>query len=287
MKTLKNPLVSIIVTTRNEERNIGKCLESIKEQTYPKLQIIVVDNNSTDKTKEIAKEYTKYIYNKGPERSAQRNYGAKKANGEYVLFIDADMELSSKVIEECVKKLSVLSDQLSEKEVGGVIIPEESFGVGFWAKAKALERSFYLGNNEIEAARFFPKKVFSASGGFDEALTGPEDWDFSQRVRLKYKIERIAAFIRHNEGELSLKRTLQKKYYYAKKFGPYMKKKDNKDSTEKQFSILGRYAIFFKQPKKLLKDPILSCGMLFMKTSEFFFGGLGYIIGLMKYSKQQ
>lgn len=53
----KLPLVSIVITTKNEEKNIGNCLESMKVQTYSqeKIEIIVVDNNSTDTTKEIAK----------------------------------------------------------------------------------------------------------------------------------------------------------------------------------------------------------------------------------------
>lgn len=266
---MKNSLVSIIITTKNEERNIENCLESIKHQTYSPIQTIVVDNNSTDKTKTIAKKYTKYVYNKGPERSAQRNYGAEKALGEYVFFIDCDMILTYQVVEECVKQF--------KKGYGGVVVPEESFGVGFWAKAKALERSFYLGNIAIEAARFFPKKIFDMIGGFDLNLTGPEDWDLSQRVSKKYKIGRTKAFIRHNEGKLSLSRTIQKKYYYAKKFGTYLKKNVNKSSSTEQFSIVGRYLIFLRNPKKLMKDPIVGLGMLFMKTGEFVAGGLGYL----------
>ena len=68
--------VSVIVTTKNEEKNIENCLRSIKAQTYPqeKIEIIVVDNNSTDKTKEIGKRYTERVYNFGPERSAQRKF---------------------------------------------------------------------------------------------------------------------------------------------------------------------------------------------------------------------
>ena len=80
------PLVSIIVTTRNEEKNIGSCLEAVKKQDYPgdKIEIIVVDNKSKDLTKEIAAKYTAQIYDKGPERSAQRNLGAQKSSGTYI-----------------------------------------------------------------------------------------------------------------------------------------------------------------------------------------------------------
>jgi glycosyltransferase involved in cell wall biosynthesis len=55
--------VSVVITTKNEEKNIANCLESIKRQTYPqnRIEIIVVDNNSTDGTKEIARKYTKKV----------------------------------------------------------------------------------------------------------------------------------------------------------------------------------------------------------------------------------
>src|SRR3989344_2303125 len=98
------PKVSIVITTKNEEGFIGKCLESLKEQTYPqdKLEIIVVDNFSTDKTIKIAKKYTDNVFQTGPERSAQRNYGHQQAKGKYLLYLDADMVVSPKVITQCV-----------------------------------------------------------------------------------------------------------------------------------------------------------------------------------------
>ena len=72
------PLVSVIVTTKNEEKNIANCLKSIKNQTYKNIEIIVVDNNSDDRTKEIAGKYTDKVFNHGPERSALRNLGAER-----------------------------------------------------------------------------------------------------------------------------------------------------------------------------------------------------------------
>jgi len=70
-------LVSVIITTKNEAKNIKQCLESIKRQTYAAIEIVVVDNNSLDATVAITKAYTAHIFTKGPERSAQRNFGAK------------------------------------------------------------------------------------------------------------------------------------------------------------------------------------------------------------------
>src|SRR5262245_48197635 len=102
---MKHKLVSVIVTTKNNTATLDDCLKSIvKQQSYRPIELIVVDNFSTDDTQEIAKKYTSNVFVKGPERSTQRNYGVKKAKGEYVMIIDSDMNLSPKVIEQCVKE---------------------------------------------------------------------------------------------------------------------------------------------------------------------------------------
>jgi glycosyltransferase involved in cell wall biosynthesis len=264
---MKKDLVSVIVTTKNSEQFLDACLSSIKNQSYKNIELIVVDNNSTDATKEIAKKNTKQIFNKGPERSAQRNFGAKKAKGNFLLFIDSDMELSTRVVEECVK--------VARELLGGIIIPEESFGKGFWAKCKALERSYYEGT-DVEAARFYPKRIFNEFKGFDENLTGPEDWDLSRRISDSYKIKRIKVKIRHNEGNLQLIYILKKKYYYAKTFANYMNK-HKIPATTFQINPVSRFVLFFSKPLKLFRNPIEGVGMLFMKVAEYFVGGLAYI----------
>jgi len=264
-----NIKVSVIIPTKNSEETIETCLKSIKNQSSQDIEIIVVDNNSTDKTKQIAKKYTNLVFNKGPERSAQRNFGAKVAKGTYLLFIDSDMKLMKDVVKECIEKIN------GHK---ALVIPEESFGVGFWAKCKALERSFYLGVDWIEAARFFDEKIFRQFGGYDESQTGTEDYDLPQRIKQKYgdeSIGRINSLILHNEGKLSLVRTLSKKHYYAKTMQKYAK--TNKKYFNKQASISNRYKLYFSEPQKLFSNPIVGAGMLFMKTAEFAAGGLGYL----------
>lgn len=270
----KTPLVSCIVTTKNEQKNIENCLEGIKKQTYKNIEIIVVDNNSKDETKNIARKYTSNVFNKGPERSAQRNYGVGKSCGEYVFLLDADMILTPLVVEKCVEKIGKNDDLYA------LVVPEKSFGEGFWAQCKALERSFYLGVDWIEAARFYKKEIFKKLKGYDENQTGTEDFDLPQRLKATYgdrHIGRINAFILHNEGKLSLLGTMKKKYYYAKTLHKYNQIKSNKKSFKKQLSIFNRYILYFSKADRLFANPILGLGMLFMKTSEFLAGGVGYI----------
>src|SRR5690349_4718430 len=119
---MKKPLVSAIVTTYNNQTTLDACLHSICSQDYPLIELIVVDNSSTDDTKSIARRYTSQVFNQGPERSAQRNFAVQKAKGDFVFIIDSDMELTPHVISACVAKMQ------DQPELGGVIVPEESFG---------------------------------------------------------------------------------------------------------------------------------------------------------------
>lgn len=269
------PLVSIVISTKNEEENIENVLKSLKKQTYKNIEVIVVDNNSTDKTKEIAKIYTDKVFNKGPERSWQRNFGLERAKGDFVLILDADMILTERVIEEAIELIS------KDSKMGGIIIPEISIGQSFWAQCKALEKSFYI-NSNIEAARFYKKKILKELSGFDVDLVSGEDWDLSQRVGDRYELGRIKSLIYHNEGRLSLFETIKTKFYYGQHIGKYLKKKHGLKNIKKQTSILGRFWIFLSKPTRLFRNPLIGLGLLFMKTCEFGFGGLGYLISKME-----
>lgn len=268
---MDNPLVSVIIPTKNSEKFLEECLKSIKNQAYGNIEIIVVDNNSGDRTKEIAKKYADKVFNCGPERSAQRNFGANQSSGAYFFFVDSDMVVSSKVAESCVKKTA------GNEFAKGIIIPEESYGEGFWAQCKKLERSFYSGVDWMEAARFFKKDAYRAAGGYDENMVSGEDWDLSQRIGKTGKLIRISEKIYHNEGRATLSEIVKKKFYYAKKLAVYADKRKNSGDFKKQTGIFSRYKLFLSQPKALFKNPIIGTGMLFMKTCEFAFGGLGYL----------
>lgn len=270
--------VSVIITTRNEEQNIGACLKSLRKQTYRNIEIIVVDNESSDKTKEIANHYHVAVYDRGPERSSQRNFGAKKAKGQYVLFIDADMILPEKIIEECIRVID--QSKVDKKELIALVIPEISVGTGFWAQCKALERSFYVGVTWIEAARFYKKETFNTLGGYDETLTGPEDFDIHQRLRDLFgntAIGRISLLINHNEGHLSLWKVMKKKFYYTRNLKKYARKVSNKEYYKKQADLFARYKIFLKNPLLLFRNPFIGFGMLILKTAEFGAGFFGFI----------
>jgi len=262
-----NPLVSVIIPTKNSVQTLETCLRSIKGQTYEKIETIVVDNYSTDDTAKIGERYGR-VLSMGFERSQQRNFGAKKANGEYFLFIDSDMELMPSVVEECVN--------IALKEgCDAIIIPEISVGEGFWAKCIELEKKSYIGYEPIEAARCFKKDVFWKCGAYNEQLAGGgEDWDLHLKVKKTgYKISRVNALIKHHYGRHGLVYSLRKKYRYAKTIGNYIWQ--HPDYASKQFSPLR--VSFMRDKEAIAADPVHTLGLILMKTFEFFLGAVGMI----------
>ena len=271
--------ISCIITTKNEGKVVRAFLSSIKTQNYKNFEIILVDNNSTDETVKTAKTFGAKIFTYGPERSAQRNLGAKKAQGKYVLILDADMILTKNVLAECVEKLE------KDNNLGALVIPEKSFGKGFWAKCRVFEREFYVGEPAIEAARCFRKNIFLKFGGYDEKITGPEDWDLPLRMRKAgIKIGRIKSVIRHNEGRFSPFKSAKKKFYYASHAKVYLKR--HPEMLLKQGNLLFR-PVFFKKWRKLINHPILGTGMFLIKGMELTGGLLGIIYSMISAGKEK
>jgi glycosyltransferase involved in cell wall biosynthesis len=255
---IDRPIVSVIVPTRNSARTLEACLTSIRAQAYEPIEIIVVDNNSNDATLSIAHRYADVVTSLGPERSAQRNGGARVARGAFLLFIDSDMALAPGVVGECL-------DVIRASRAPGVIIPELSTGVGFLAECRALERSCYVGDDSVEAARFFSLKAFEDSGGFDESLTGPEDWDLTRRISAGRRLPRTVSYISHDEGQLRFSTVFAKKRYYAESSILYMRKHGR--SSLSQGNLLFRPA-FLRNWRRFLRHPILAFGVLSLKTVE-------------------
>lgn len=263
MKT--SPLVSIIISTFNNVRTIKNCLESTRNQSYKNIELIIVDEWSSDGTEDLIQSYTKKIFKHGKERVNNRNFGVDKAQGRYLLIIDSDMKLSQKVIEECV--------QLCENnQIDAIMIPEKSEGQGYWAKVRGFERSFYKGDLNVEAVRFFKKSIIDKIGSYDPAIVGAEDWDLHQRILINgYKVGRISNYIIHNEGKLSLKRLLSKKVYYGSAFLEFKKRYPGafKKSVIRT-SLLKNFHHLFLRPQYGL-------GVIFLKFTE----GLSLFYGMI------
>ena len=188
----KTPLVSIIITTRNEEAVIEKTLKSVKALDYPKFEIIVVDSSS-DNTAKIARKYAHVIKDKkGIGKPYALNLGIKKARGEILYFLDADSIPEKNALKKLVAALQ-------EKEVatGMNLVRNKQT---FVARIARLQETFF---NSIQIVSHYAagtvmltgknfairKKTLMQLKGFGRVLA--EDIDLSVRL---YNSKKNVAF---------------------------------------------------------------------------------------------
>jgi glycosyltransferase involved in cell wall biosynthesis len=249
--------VSFIVPTFNSARTVTACVRSLRSQTHPDIEIVVVDNSSKDDTAARARAAgADLVIIAGPERCAQRNQGAARSRGQIVVFIDSDMVMEPAIASQIASTLE------SRPELGALIIPERSFGDGFWTKCRALEKSLYIGNESVEAARAFRREAFESIGGWNVNLTAAEDWDLDDRIRaIGVKVGRVGAHIWHDEGRLRLRGTFGKKRYYGQWIAAYLDAHDNGARRIRRSGLLDRKS-------DLLRHPILTTGMVTLKSFE-------------------
>ena len=248
----REPLVSIIIPTYNSQKTIGQCLKSINLQTYEKIEILVVDRGSSDETAKIAKKFKAKVFFLDDERSAAKNYAVRKAHGEYIFFVDSDMALTPKIVEECVKKCVQTS-------ADAIIIPEKYIGQGLWGSIKKVEKTSSASINEIP--RFFNKTAFIKAGGFDEKLVCGEDFDLFLRFKKAgCKVRHVHSPILHFENEPSFYNVLAKAYHYGKTIPALINKAPlavcTKYLNTRSTSIL-KIGLHFKEFKDLLCFTIL------------------------------
>lgn len=151
-------MISVIIPTYNEEKNIGKLLSDLKNQTYKNFEVIVIDDFSTDKTVEIAKKFGAKIFFSGKHNlSYSRNLGIKKARGNILVNLDADFRINNKFLEEVNKCFK-------NTDAKGVKVAEKLSQDSLLEKLDYL-RSFYKHEGFTLAVRVFKKGIF-----YDEDL---------------------------------------------------------------------------------------------------------------------
>ena len=130
--------ISVIIPVYNDEKYLAQCLDSVLRQTYSNLEIILVDDGSTDSTPELCEKYReKYaniriLHKKNGGVGSSRNAGLEMATGEYVLFVDHDDLLSETHIEELYKLLKKNDADIAVGNFNHFI--EEKRAYGIWLK---------------------------------------------------------------------------------------------------------------------------------------------------------
>jgi glycosyltransferase involved in cell wall biosynthesis len=268
---LDKPIVSIIIPTKNSAKTLATCLDSIVNQSYMDIEIIIIDNHSTDNTLEIARKYTNAVYTFGPERSFQINFGAQIASGKYIYRVDSDFVLERNVIDEAVS-------MAESNSYGAIIIHNTSDPtVSFWAEVRKFERDMYdSGLDELKiAVRFVRKDVFVSVGGFDTRMISGEDYDLHNRIIEKYSIGRINAKEVHLGEYKSLREVARINYFYGKNTGLFLR--IHKSRGFRQVSPFRK--VYLRNYKEFLRHPILSAGFIIYQTVKYSSAVIGLLVG--------
>ena len=197
----RNPAISVIVPTYNRASLVVCAIQSIREQTYQNFEIIVVDDGSTDNTKEVVESlgdmrirYISHERNKGG--SAARNTGIKAARGKYIAFLDSDDEWEPSKIERQLEIFSKGDARLGAVGAGRIIkftnsnrkeikIPSGSLGNIY---KKLLQGKSFPG---ATSTIIIKRECFEKVGLFDESLESSQEYDLYIRIAKYYNFDAV------------------------------------------------------------------------------------------------
>ena len=256
--------LSVIIPTKNEAANIAACIRAF-DAVRDRVEVIVVDNASTDGTPALAAKLGAHVFAQGPERCAQRNRGGREAT------------LPAATIDEILARCSSVAHPGTVQRPPCLYIPEQRVGTGLRLAARNFERSFYDGTC-IDGLRVIPRALSEQVGGYDESLVAGEDWDLDRRILATgAETARTRGALIHNEANQGLRRLLAKKAYYSASVAAYRRKWGDDAICGKQFGLAYRYFGVFVENgkwKRLVAHPVLAAVMY----AERILVGLTYLL---------
>lgn len=177
---MENPLVSVVVPVYNGERFLAAALDSIFAQDYRPLEAIVVDDGSTDRTRDIVKSYAeaRYLYQANQGHGAAKNTGIAAASGEFVAFLDADDLWTP-------NKLAVQATYLLEHPETGYVIARMQNFLEAGIEPPLLARDFLLTDSVgfVVGTLLARRAVFARVGNFDASYRHANDTDWFFRAK--------------------------------------------------------------------------------------------------------
>lgn len=194
------PRVSVIIPCYNHGAYLPDAIRSVQAQSISDWELIIVDDGSTDNTRATADQFANdsrlhYTYQANAGLSGARNTGTREAQGEYVVYLDADDEFEPRFLETCLAALgnnpalagvytlnSFIDDQgVRLPQRGGEVVAPSKF------RSRNLEGGFFAVHAALVRAA-----VVREVGFFDTQLTSEEDWDLWIRIAERYEMQGIA-----------------------------------------------------------------------------------------------
>jgi glycosyltransferase involved in cell wall biosynthesis len=225
------PIVcSVIIPSYNRANWLPRCVDSVRQSGIRGLEIVVVDDGSTDDTREVIRRLgpdIRYLYQPHAGVASARNRGARACRGRYLVFLDSDDAWLPDGLERFIE----LMEAHSEVAVGfgDVLVGNPGVGYSRMLQRRAMEvfrrlpcrelaadfrilerRSFFramtLRTPIILGATILRRDVFERAGGFDEDLNGGEDWELCMRLAAEYSFaffDRVLSIWERHDGSLS------------------------------------------------------------------------------------
>lgn len=194
------PLISVVVAAHNAAKTLGACIDSILAQTYRPIELLIVDDGSTDETAELlethpAREQLTVLRVENGGQARARNIGVRETSGRWIGFFDSDCRLDPR----CIEKLQQATHDPAVASVGGIQTSPDDESVfgraiqGYFESLGFLTEYVRQGrDSEVTETAHNPscnvlyrRAAFEEVGGFDERLWVGEDPDLDQRVALK------------------------------------------------------------------------------------------------------
>lgn len=179
----EKPIVSIIIPCFNSESYIAECIESVIEQDYENIEVIVVDDGSTDNSAEIISKYKDVSLYKQENSGAcvARNYGLSKSNGKYIKFLDSDDFLEIGVIKKQV-------EQAEDLDNNTIVYGDYYLLRGRKKKIqntflnKSEQTALLIVNDILTATPLHRKWMLEKVEGFDERFKNGQEWNLHVRL---------------------------------------------------------------------------------------------------------
>lgn len=211
----ERPLVSVIIPSFNRTRALRLCLDALNAQTYPRIEVIVVDDRSTDDAAQVAAamgvKVLRTEVNGGP--SAARNLGAEHAAGDILLFLDSHIALDPDAVENAVE---ILESQPEIGALGGILRPESLVSQTWAAQYRAMQMyrwwmPAHRPTLELHVSVLaVPAKVFAEIGPFDPRLRETVSADYRSRLMRSYEVKLTDAVRGRKDHDATVRTILRK-----------------------------------------------------------------------------